>query len=140
MAFPTKPERSDSSIDAVDPEKGSKIDLSMYSCYILHFLSFYSRLNFAILATATEVTGFDDPNLDKNEAAVGAMEDDSPYPEVRSAVANTDDPEMPVNTIRAWVLGMLWAIIISGMNQFFFFRYPSVTVTPVSIGSARKSD
>lgn len=58
-------------------------------------------------------------------------EDDSPYPEVRSAVANTDDPLMPVNTLRAWLLGLLFAIIIPGVNQFFFFRYPSVTITGV---------
>lgn len=40
------------------------------------------------------------------------LEDDSPYPEVRSAVANTDDPDIPVSTIRSWTLGLLWAIII----------------------------
>lgn len=39
-------------------------------------------------------------------------EDDSPYPEVRSAVANTDDPDIPVSTIRAWVIGIIFAIII----------------------------
>ncbi|KAF8518158.1 small oligopeptide transporter [Hysterangium stoloniferum] len=68
---------------------------------------------------------FDDLNLDKNHIQ---LEDDSPYPEVRSAVANTDDPEMPVNTIRAWIIGFLWAILIPGLNQFFFFRFPSVTI------------
>lgn len=59
-------------------------------------------------------------------------EDDSPYPEVRSAVANTDDPDMPVNTFRAWFIGIIWAILIPGLNQFFFFRYPSVSVGGVS--------
>ena len=58
-------------------------------------------------------------------------EDDSPYPEVRSAVANTDDPDMPVGTLRAWTIGLLWSIILPGLNQFFFFRYPSITVTGV---------
>ena len=76
------------------------------------------------------VAEFDDPNLDKDALL---LEDDSPYPEVRSAVANTDDPDMPVNTFRAWFIGIIWAIIIPGMNQFFFFRYPSVIVTNVSI-------
>jgi OPT family small oligopeptide transporter len=74
------------------------------------------------------VADFDDP-LDPNyspEAA--ALEDDSPYPEVRSAVANTDDMDMPCNTFRAWFIGLCWAILIPGLNQFFFFRYPSVTV------------
>ena len=71
---------------------------------------------------------------------------ESPYPEVRSAVANFDDPDMPgesvglsslhqthsssdaVNTLRAWVIGLFWAIVLSGVNQLFFFRYPTVTV------------
>jgi len=71
------------------------------------------------------VAEFDDPNIDTN---VDDLEDDSPYPEVRSAVANTDDPLMPVSTFRAWFIGLVWAILIPGLNQFFFFRYPSVTV------------
>ncbi|KAH7096543.1 OPT oligopeptide transporter [Auriculariales sp. MPI-PUGE-AT-0066] len=76
-----------------------------------------------------EATGaaFDDPNLDKDH--LGNLEDDSPYPEVRAAVSNTDDPDMPSNTLRAWVLGIIWAIIVPGLNQFFFFRYPSVFIT-----------
>jgi len=37
------------------------------------------------------ITGaeFDDPNLDKDQLI--GFDDESPYPEVRSAVANTDD-------------------------------------------------
>ncbi|KAF8523285.1 oligopeptide transporter [Hysterangium stoloniferum] len=78
-------------------------------------------------ARIAEVAGafFDDLNIDLDHLE---LEDDSPYPEVRSAVANTDDPDMPVNTIRAWLIGTIWAIIIPGLNQFFFFRYPSVVV------------
>ncbi|TEB27919.1 small oligopeptide transporter [Coprinellus micaceus] len=68
---------------------------------------------------------FFDPNYDTEN---DELEDDSPYPEVRSAVACTDDPEMPASTLRAWVLGLLWAILIPGMNQFFYFRYPSVAI------------
>ena len=59
------------------------------------------------------------------------LDDDSPYPEVRSAVANTDDPDMPVNTLRAWTIGILWSILLPGLNQFLFFRYPAITVTGV---------
>lgn len=61
-----------------------------------------------------------------------AEEEDSPYPEVRSAVANFDDPSMPASTLRAWVLGIFWAILIPGMNQFFYLRYPSVVIGSVS--------
>jgi OPT family oligopeptide transporter len=71
------------------------------------------------------VAQFEDPNMDD----VGDFEDDSPYPEVRSAVANTDDVDMPCSTIRAWVIGMIWAILIPGLNQFFFFRWPNITIT-----------
>ncbi|KAJ3751338.1 OPT oligopeptide transporter protein-domain-containing protein, partial [Lentinula detonsa] len=76
------------------------------------------------------------------------FEDESPYPEagtlpflsvhlftvpiqVRCAVSNTDDPLMPVSTLRAWVLGVIWSIVVPGINQFFFFRYPSVEVTGI---------
>lgn len=79
----------------------------------------------AVIAEVTEAF-FDDPNLDRSHLD---LEDDSPYPEVRSAVANTDDPDMPCGTIRAWVLGIIAAIIIPGLNQFFFFRFPSVTIS-----------
>ncbi|CAL1708066.1 unnamed protein product [Somion occarium] len=71
---------------------------------------------------------FDDPNFDSD---VDFLEEDSPYPEVRSAVSNTDDPDMPVSTVRSWIIGLIWAIIIPGMNQFFYLRYPSVQVSSI---------
>ncbi|KAJ6460926.1 small oligopeptide transporter [Mycena sanguinolenta] len=64
-----------------------------------------------------------DPN--RVEPTGEIAEEDSPYPEVRSAVANFDDPEMPASTIRSWTLGILFSIVIPGINQFFHFRYPS---------------
>ncbi|KAI9462088.1 OPT oligopeptide transporter [Boletus coccyginus] len=75
------------------------------------------------------IADFDDPNIDRENAIVGILEDDSPYPEVRSAVANTDDPSTPASTLRVWVMGLTFAILLSGLNQFFFFRYPSVSVS-----------
>ncbi|KAJ3530568.1 hypothetical protein NM688_g7690 [Phlebia brevispora] len=71
---------------------------------------------------------YEDPNL---EQGVIDVEDDSPYPEVRSAVANTDDPTMPVSTLRSWVIGVIWAVLIPGLNQFLFFRFPSITVSGI---------
>ncbi|KAF9235742.1 OPT oligopeptide transporter protein-domain-containing protein [Melanogaster broomeanus] len=61
----------------------------------------------------------------------GYLDDDSPYPEVRAAVANTDDPTIPVLTIRTWVIGLAWAVVMPGVNQFLFFRYPSVPITGI---------
>ncbi|KAI0044883.1 oligopeptide transporter [Auriscalpium vulgare] len=71
---------------------------------------------------------FDDPNIDSASDTTQEWEDESPYPEVRAAVSNTDDMLMPASTIRAWTIGLLWSIIIPGLNQFLFFRYPSITV------------
>ncbi|KAF8257361.1 OPT oligopeptide transporter protein-domain-containing protein [Lactarius quietus] len=67
----------------------------------------------------------DDPNFDLTAII---MEDESPYPEVRSAVSNTDDPMMPVSTLCAWVLGIIWTAFIPGINQFFYFRYPYMVI------------
>ncbi|EIW86062.1 oligopeptide transporter [Coniophora puteana RWD-64-598 SS2] len=74
---------------------------------------------------------FDDPNLDPAQFQEIEYDDESPYPEVRSAVANTDDPSIPVTTIRTWTIGLAWAILMPGVNQFFFFRYPSVPITGI---------
>ena len=71
---------------------------------------------------------YDDPNFDPTAFF---LEDESPYPEVRSAVSNTDDPSMLSSTFRAWFLGLIWAALIPGVNQFFFFRYPSISIGKV---------
>ena len=54
----------------------------------------------AIIKEAIAIADFDDPNIDKGDAIIGVLEDDSPYPEVRSAVANTDDILIPISTLR----------------------------------------
>ncbi|KAI6137283.1 OPT oligopeptide transporter protein-domain-containing protein [Pisolithus sp. B1] len=77
--------------------------------------------------TSPYSSDFDDPNLDIHGA--DELDHDSPYPEVRAAVANTDDPSIPAMTLRTWVLGLAWAVITSGLNQFMFYRYPSVAIS-----------
>lgn len=56
------------------------------------------------------------------------LEEDSPYPEVRAAVSNQDDPTMPVDTFRAWFIGLIFACAGAFLNQFFAIRYPYVTI------------
>lgn len=56
------------------------------------------------------------------------MEDNSPYPEVRASVRNYD-VDMPANTIRAWVIGLILCTVGSGVNMLFSLRNPSVSVT-----------
>ncbi|KKY37600.1 putative small oligopeptide transporter [Diaporthe ampelina] len=60
------------------------------------------------------------------------VEDNSPYPEVRSTVRNYD-VDLPANTIRAWVIGMILCTIGSGVNMLFALRNPSVIVTTYAI-------
>jgi hypothetical protein len=50
-----------------------------------------------------------------------AFVQDSQYEEVRAAVRNTDGGE-PANTVRAWVLGMLFTTVGSGLNMFLSMR------------------
>ncbi|RDW67024.1 small oligopeptide transporter-1 [Coleophoma crateriformis] len=52
----------------------------------------------------------------------------SPFPEVRAVVPDVDDPSIPVNTLRMWILGIFFTMIGSGVNQFFALRYPSVHI------------
>lgn len=54
--------------------------------------------------------------------------DQSPFPEVAACVSNTDNPSIPCNTIRAWVLSTVFVILFSGVNQFFGLRYPSLSI------------
>jgi len=60
-------------------------------------------------------------------------EEDSPYPEVRASVSNIDDPEMPVLTFRAWIIGLFFCIVVSALNCFFNFRYPAPLISPILI-------
>ncbi|RAH72932.1 OPT superfamily oligopeptide transporter [Aspergillus aculeatinus CBS 121060] len=54
--------------------------------------------------------------------------DQSPFPEVAACVPNTDDPNTPCNTVRAWVLTTVFVMIFAAVNQFFSLRYPSLTL------------
>ncbi|KAG8944948.1 hypothetical protein FRC04_001300 [Tulasnella sp. 424] len=56
--------------------------------------------------------------------------DDSIYPEVRASVSNFDDPEMPVMTIRAWVIGMTLCLVTAGINAFLNLRWPAPVLAP----------
>jgi OPT family small oligopeptide transporter len=39
-----------------------------------------------------------------------------------------DDPNMPVSTLRMWLLGVCFTMVGSGINQFFSLRYPGVHI------------
>lgn len=58
------------------------------------------------------------------------LAEQSPYPEVQAAVRNYDE-DVPANTIRAWVIGLLLTTIGSGLNMLFSMRYPSIYITSI---------
>jgi OPT family small oligopeptide transporter len=47
---------------------------------------------------------------------------------VRAVVPNVDDPSIPVNTLRAWLLGFVLAMVGAGINQFFSLQYPGIKI------------
>ncbi|KAI4868184.1 OPT-domain-containing protein [Hypoxylon rubiginosum] len=62
----------------------------------------------------------------KLEAALITV--NSPYAEVRAVVDNHDDMSIPSSTIRAWVIGIGFSVLLSFINQLFSIRQPMITV------------
>lgn len=58
--------------------------------------------------------------------------EDSPYDEVRAAVRNTDGGEV-ANTVRAWILGMFFVTIGSGLNMFLSMRSPAINFPAIIV-------
>lgn len=53
----------------------------------------------------------------------------SPYAIVRAVAPVTDDPDMPALTLRAWIIGLVYACIGAFVNQLFVFRNPPVSLS-----------
>ncbi|KAK9468634.1 oligopeptide transporter 2 [Lipomyces arxii] len=52
----------------------------------------------------------------------------SPYPEVRAVCDPVDDPTIPVETLRAYALGIIWVSVGSFVNEFFGQRQPRLSI------------
>lgn len=50
----------------------------------------------------------------------------SPYPGVRAVADPVDNTDVPIETIRAYFLGIGWAVIGTFMATFFNSRFPSI--------------
>lgn len=68
------------------------------------------------------------------EDFTAVMEDDDRcvVPEVELTVPKTDDPTLPVLTFRMWVLGIGACIVLSFINQFFWYRTMPLSITGIS--------
>lgn len=62
-----------------------------------------------------------------------SFDEDSPYPEVRAAVSNLDDPEMPALTFRVFFIGILMTMIRAALNTFFRLRPPAPYIAPTLV-------
>lgn len=51
----------------------------------------------------------------------------SPYPGVRAVAEPLDNTDVPIETIRAYFLGIGWAVIGTFMATFFNSRFPSIS-------------
>lgn len=69
-------------------------------------------------------------------AAVAAKDDEEDsipvIKQVELTVVKTDDPTMPVLTFRMWVLGIVSCVLLSFVNQFFWYRTEPLTITSIS--------
>ena len=55
-----------------------------------------------------------------------------PIRQVDLTVPKTDDPTMPLLTFRMWVLGIVSCVILSFVNQFFWYRTQPLSVSSIS--------
>ncbi|CAI5756013.1 unnamed protein product [Candida verbasci] len=53
----------------------------------------------------------------------------SPYPEVRAVTYPFDDPTLPVETLRVYIIGIIWVGLGSVINVFFFDRQPPISLS-----------
>ncbi|XP_019446888.1 PREDICTED: oligopeptide transporter 7-like [Lupinus angustifolius] len=58
--------------------------------------------------------------------------EDSPIEQVALTVPVTDDPSLPVFTFRTWILGTLACVLLSFLNQFFWYRREPLSMTSIS--------
>lgn len=58
--------------------------------------------------------------------------DNSPVEQVALTVPVRDDPTLPAVTFRTWILGTLSCLMLSFLNQFFWYRREPLSVRSIS--------
>ncbi|OVA20637.1 Oligopeptide transporter [Macleaya cordata] len=72
------------------------------------------------------------PSTSSSSSVMAEPEENSPIKQVALTVPITDDPTLPVLTFRMWVLGTLSCVLLSFLNQFFWYRNEPLTITAIS--------
>ncbi|KAG2708540.1 hypothetical protein I3760_05G198400 [Carya illinoinensis] len=60
------------------------------------------------------------------------FDEECPIKQVDLTVPKTDDPTIPAVTFRMWVLGVTACVILSFVNQFFWYRKQPLSVSSIS--------
>jgi OPT family oligopeptide transporter len=60
------------------------------------------------------------------------VNEECPIKQVDLTVPKTDDPSIPVLTFRMWVLGLTACVLLSFVNQFFWYRRQPLSVSSIS--------
>ncbi|KAH6830688.1 oligopeptide transporter 7 [Perilla frutescens var. hirtella] len=68
----------------------------------------------------------------KSTSNANVADENSPIKEVALTVSTTDDPSLPVLTFRMWFLGTFSCILLSFLNQFFWYRTEPLSITAIS--------
>lgn len=66
--------------------------------------------------------------IDEAKIEVSLLTGNSPYAEVRAVVDPHDNPNLPCGTIRAWIIGLFFVVVIAFINQLFSVRQPTIFV------------
>ncbi|KAK6936646.1 Oligopeptide transporter, OPT superfamily [Dillenia turbinata] len=61
-----------------------------------------------------------------------AVSDENPVKQVALTVPTTDDPDLPAVTFRMWVLGLTSCVLLSFVNQFFWYRTQPLSISAIS--------
>ncbi|KAJ4847328.1 OPT super [Turnera subulata] len=72
------------------------------------------------------------PLIDVNASDDASTTENSPIEQVALTVPTTDDPTLPAVTFRTWVLGSLACVLLSFLNQFFWYRREPLSITSIS--------
>ncbi|KAL9660066.1 hypothetical protein QQ045_024877 [Rhodiola kirilowii] len=72
-------------------------------------------------------------NYDSSSSALaGDSSENSPIEQVALTVPTTDDFTLPCVTFRTWILGTLACVVLSFLNQFFWYRREPLSITSIS--------
>lgn len=83
-----------------------------------------------LLAQGQEASGLDADTYDVDlRLQASVFKYHSPYAEVRAVVSPTDDVDMPCETLRAYLVGIIWVGGGSFINEMYHQRQPSITLT-----------